>query len=196
MNPVSDAQLVLRARGGDQNAFEQLLHRHADIIGNVCQSIYSLPGADEHDLQQEARIAFLDAVRRYEPNRIASFRTFAGRVIENHLADALKTATRKKRRVLTESKRFNEQCADDLELGDVIPSLEPSPHERIVGRERFEAFVNVVCGCSTTERRVVARVLNGMTMDQAGQDLGHNQQKTADNAIQRVRHKLASMIAA
>jgi RNA polymerase sporulation-specific sigma factor len=167
---ISDARLVLRARGGDQRAFEILLDRHMDVIGFACQRFFSIPGADEHDVRQEAQIAFYKAVHSYRPGLNAGFRYFAGVAIEKHLATALKTATRRKRRVLTDARRFSEHAGSHgLELADVVSSHEQSPYERVIIKEDLERMVMIVTEqCSPTERTVVARVLNGASLADAG----------------------------
>src|SRR5438132_10216841 len=90
---ASDAELVRRAQGEDRDrAIMQLLERHRDVISHVLRRVVvrNRLGNDVWpDLWQEAAIAMLEAVAKYDPERLgqrggARFRTFLSRVLERY----------------------------------------------------------------------------------------------------------------
>ena len=56
---IHDAELVIRARGGDRSAFEELVRRHADRLHAVVVRLVD----DDHDAQEVTQQAFLRAWR-------------------------------------------------------------------------------------------------------------------------------------
>jgi hypothetical protein len=66
-----DTGLVEAAQGGDQLAFERLLRRHQGLLDAQAARFY-LPGGDQDDVAQEARIGFMKAVRFYSGGRGSS----------------------------------------------------------------------------------------------------------------------------
>ena len=56
---IHDAELVIRARGGDRSAFEELVRRHADRLHAVVVRLVD----DDHDAQEVTQEAFLRAWR-------------------------------------------------------------------------------------------------------------------------------------
>src|SRR5438552_6480540 len=58
----SDRDLVLRVRGGDAEAFGDLVQRYQNSVYNVCYRLLGEPGA----AQDEAQEAFIRAYRRLD----------------------------------------------------------------------------------------------------------------------------------
>jgi len=56
---IHDAELVIRARGGDRSAFQELVRRHADRLHAVVVRLVD----DDHDAQEVTQQAFLRAWR-------------------------------------------------------------------------------------------------------------------------------------
>lgn len=151
-------------------------------------------GEAEDDLGQAARLGLLKAARTHRPDRGSGFRNFAELCVRAELITFVKAATCGKRAVLNESLRWEQIVDDDMELGQVTADRKPSPHEQLVIRGELERVVSVVASCSPCCQTVVARVLNGASLADAGRGLGTSArpEKTADNALQRVRRKLAA----
>lgn len=90
----SDDALVERARHGDRDALELLLHRHADRIHAVCRRIVNDPH-DALDATQEAMIAVVRGIRHFDGT--ARFTTWCYRVATNAALDELRRARRRPR---------------------------------------------------------------------------------------------------
>ena len=122
---VVDEGLVRRARGGDQQAMDQIISRYRGFV-RLKASAYFLAGGDSEDLIQEGLIGLFKAVRDYRPEREASFRSFAELCVTRQIITAIKTATRYKHAPLNTYVSFSHTPAgqdsdSDCTLGDALP---------------------------------------------------------------------------
>jgi RNA polymerase sporulation-specific sigma factor len=176
--------LVHAARAGNELAFQRLLRRHQPLL-NAHARRYFLPGADDDDVAQEARIGFGKAVRGYRPDAGASFRTFAAMCVTRQLASALTAARRRKHLALSEACR-----GEDAERAwERMPDRADGPAQRALARERRDELAAAGASLSALERAVLARALVGWSVGEAADQLGVSP-KSADNALQRARRKV------
>jgi RNA polymerase sporulation-specific sigma factor len=178
-----DTGLVEAAQGGDQLAFERLLRRHQGLLDAQASRFY-LPGGDEDDVAQEARIGFMKAVRFYRGGRGSSFRTFAELCVARQLASALTAAKRAKHRPLSESAR-GDQAERTLAA---VPDRQ-DPLDRLVAQDRLDDLTRLAGQFSDLERRTLAHALAGWSTGGAARRLGLPRRST-DNALQRAKRKL------
>jgi DNA-directed RNA polymerase specialized sigma24 family protein len=86
--PVTDSDdraCVLRAKGGDRAAVEELVARHQAWIYNIAVRMLYHP-QDAEDATQEILVKALTALSSYEGR--SSFRTWLYRVVVNHVLNA------------------------------------------------------------------------------------------------------------
>lgn len=195
---MSDAALVLRARGGDELALRRLLDRHRDLIVGAVSKYFG-GGLEWDDFEQEAIYGLHKAVRDYRGDRDANFRTFAELCIRRQVITALKTATRAKHSPLNEARSFAAQVGgerDDLLLGDVIEDLQPGPAELFDTRADLADLSEALMLLSPLERKVVVYHAEGRSYEAITERIGVGGAKAVDNALQRARRKLARQDAA
>lgn len=197
MSIPADYELCLRIREGDEWAFGELLRRYEGMMSLRVSEFFEVRGEERDDMEQVAREGLLKAARTFRPDRGTVFSTFARYVVHMELITAIKTAHRRKHEMLNRSERWEQLVGDGIELGEVAsdPTNRQDPLEQVIARETFHSQVRVLTeGCSEVERTVVARVFNGLSLVDAGRGLGTaaNPAKTADNALCRVRAKLAA----
>ena len=77
-----DQSLVLRARSGDRQALEDLVHRHQAWIYNIAVRMLHHP-QDAEDATQEILIKILTRLASFEGR--SSFRTWLYRIVVNHV---------------------------------------------------------------------------------------------------------------
>lgn len=197
------SMLALRAADGDDVAFARLCRTLDEFLHHHARRFYAA-GLDHDDLVQEARIALHAACVAWDAHTVP-FVPFAQMVIGRKLTDVLKATQRQKYAPLNLSERFEATASphDDVQLtlADVIPGpWHHDPAHIAQARQDLATVIRTIrTDCSDTERAVVARRLNGDTLDQAGHGLGHSDRgpgKVADNAIQRARHKIEEALAA
>ena len=86
--------LVSSAQSGSGEAINALVHAMRPTVEMIAMKYIHSP-LEKDDLVQEGMIGLLAALRAYQPNRGAAFRTFAGTCIENAIQTALRKMFRR-----------------------------------------------------------------------------------------------------
>ena len=143
-----------------------------------------VPGADRDDLCQEAYVALLSAIGSYDEQKGTSFSTYAIACINNRLTDAVKTANRRKNRVLNDSVSLT----DDSNPIEIV-SYE-SPEEVTLNQEDYHRLMQRIENeLSKKEQKVLMLWVDGYDYEEIGKILDIPV-KSVDNALQRARRKL------
>ena len=186
----TDEELALHSRSSER-AMELLLARYARHV-RACTRSFFLSGLDREDLAQEGMIGLLAAAWHYDGSRRCSFKSFATTCIRNRLISATRS----------ESKH------QDIPLSDCIPnsSLDAllddtrshtagrDMEERIIGQEAYEELSGRLDALlSPMEKRVLRLYLEGLPYRDIANQLNLSA-KSVDNAVQRIRSKLARQI--
>ena len=177
-----------RAASGDSDAEERLIQRYSVLVRILARQ-YFLAGGDREDLMQEGMLGLLSAVRHFNPERDASFKTYAELCVRNRLYTAIKTASGAKHLPLNdyvpfESPQFDE-CQNRLtyDLRD--------PEELIISKERFDSVrADMDCLLSKFESQVLELYLEGLSYTEIAGKVNKSP-KSVDNAVQRIRKKLS-----
>ena len=85
--PITQEQeltLALRARQGDTEAREQLIHAHLRMVVNIARQ-YRRPGIEMLDLIQEGNIGLITAVDKFDPTQGHRLTTLAFYWINKHI---------------------------------------------------------------------------------------------------------------
>ena len=126
-------------------------------------------------------------MRKYDPSRDASFHTFALVCIRNRLASAVRASQGDKHSPLNHSISFEPPLLDGT---DLAPCVE-SPEDVIIGREELKERINALKNqLSEFEASILPQYLNGLSCGEIAKWSGRSQ-KSVDNAIQRIRRKMA-----
>lgn len=178
--------------GESSQALEELVRRHQQLVRQCARSFF-LTGADSDDLLQEGMLGLLHAAALYDPARDASFRTFAAVCIRRRLVSAVRAAGAQRHRPLNESVPLGTFSSDASPDEAHFPSTEQSPEELLIDKEEFLEFRRRVAeALSPLERRVLELYLEGLSYGEIGRSL-RKSPKAVDNAVQRVRRKLARL---
>lgn len=183
INEYSDETLCSLVAQGCRDAEEELVKRYFRQV-RVCARPYFLAGGDSEDLIQEAMFGLLKAIREFEPNRDTRFRTFAEICIRNRIRSAVTNAARNKHAPLNDSVPFETPM-----LGS-----EASPEELYISREEeTERLTRLGRQLSPLEREVLTRFLLGLSYQEISEQVGRPV-KSVDNAVQRIRRKVAGSL--
>lgn len=201
VSDVSDETLVARARGGDDDALDTLLLRHRAVARARARS-YFLVGADHDDVVQEGMIGLYRAIREFDAEREASFRTFAELCVSRQILTAIRTATRHKHRPLNHYVSYHRPVlvgdagGEDRTLADVLPASPfTDPAEQVACAERIrDLHAHVDAALSDLEVEVLRLHVDGVGYREIAATLQRGA-KSIDNALQRIRHKLGSHLA-
>ena len=181
----SDEVLCALAAAGDRIAEETLVMRYGRLV-RMCARPFFLAGGDSEDLIQEGMFGLLKAIREFTPDRDASFRTFAEVCIRNRVRSAIAAASRGKHTPL------NESISLEHDIDNGVPSnSQYGPEELLIGREEYlERIESLKVQLSGFESTVLASYLRGLSYQEIADQL-QRPRKSVDNAVQRIRRKVA-----
>ena len=109
---AKDEELVLMAQNGDDEAQEYLLDKYKSLVRAKSRA-YFLIGADSEDIIQEGMIGLYKAVRDYNEEKNASFRSFAELCVNRQMITAIKAATRQKHQPLNSYVSLNKPVYEE-----------------------------------------------------------------------------------
>jgi RNA polymerase sporulation-specific sigma factor len=188
---MSDEELQALAAQRQTAAEEALAERYSRLV-RACARPYFLHGGDSEDLIQEGMLGLLSAMREYSADKGASFKTYAEICIRNRIQTAIRTAARKKHEPLNAGVSLDEILSDESQtLGSQL--IQRSPEEQVLARETEKEFISAYSRrLSKLEARVLNLYLDGLSYQEMAAELGRDI-KAVDNAVQRIRKKLASL---
>ena len=99
---LTDEQLVKMAQEGSDTAEEILIEKYKGMVKNKAKTYY-ITGADGEDVVQEGMIGLFKAIRSFNADKHAAFKTFADTCVSNQILSAMKKANRKRHKPLNES---------------------------------------------------------------------------------------------
>ncbi len=193
----SEEELVRLAQNGDGEAEESLIRKYKEVVKTKAH-LYFIAGADRDDIVQEGMIGIFKAIRSFDGSRQASFHTFADLCINRQILSAIKQAARKKHSPLNTSVSLNKPIHDEnaiITLAETLSSNSDSDPETLlilkealdqIGKREGNAL-------SDFESIVWGQYLRGRSYKEIAEVL-EKQPKSIDNAIQRVKRKLALIL--
>lgn len=185
---MSDEALCAAVGRGNRAAEEVLVSRYHRLVRSVARPYY-LAGGENEDLLQEGMFGLIKAIREYDPQRDASFQTFAETCVRHRVFSALKAANSGKHSPL------NRSIPLSTSLFDVSRSFaQVDPERWMIDREKAAGLLEEARKqLSDFEVRILECYLAGLTCREISETVG-KPPKSVDNAIQRIRRKIARMI--
>ncbi len=197
---LDDHYLVALAKDGHADAYERIIKRYRGFV-RLKASSYFLLGGDSEDLIQEGLLGLYKAVRDYRTDRESSFRNFAELCITRQIITAVKTASRNKHAPLNQYVSFGQTPAapgdSETTLEELLPGApKHDPANQVVATEELRSLVACLSSVlSELESQVLALYLDGYSYETIAEMLECDT-KTVDNALQRVKRKVGSHLAA
>ena len=195
---LDDGYLIALAKTGSAPAYDAIVRRYYGFV-RLKASSYFLAGGDSEDLVQEGLVGLYKAVRDYRTDRESSFRNFAELCITRQIITAVKTASRNKHTPLNRYVSFSATPAGASESEPTLDEILPGPtaHDPVnqaISSEELRALIACLSTVlSELESRVLGLYLDGYSYQDIGVKLGR-EAKTVDNALQRVKRKVAAHI--
>lgn len=192
---LTDKQLVLQIKKGNENALSYLLEKYKDLV-NIKVGKYFMIGAEREDIVQEGMIGLFKAIRNFDIEKENSFKSFANICIERQLITAIKSSNRQKHMPLNSYLSLNTTAYSNNEDNDSVELIDTfdgknteDPLETIMKKEYYEEVENAVNkSLSKFEKQVLDKFLKGKSYIDIAQELD-SPVKSVDNAIQRIRKK-------
>lgn len=175
--------LALKAASGDDSAMSELIA----IIMPYAKAKASVnnPGfvrISDDDLTQEGMFGFLDAVKKFNPERNVHFRAFAGVCIENRIKSALRSNSSSGNVALTTAVSIEDDEILKLQSNDPLSAFRAD----YMKKQLSEVL-------SDFENRILDMRLNGKKYSAMAAELGCSE-KAIDNAIQRIKKKARKIL--
>ena len=195
---LEDSALQKLAADGDSYAEEELVSRYMRLV-RICARPLFLAGGESEDLIQEGMFGLLSAVRQYNNEHNASFKTFAEWCIRNRLRSAVKSASSLKHDPLNNRVPLELILSDESQTQAVTCAefFQKSPEEQVLARENKkyteQLYLSLVSMLSKYEKAVLTYYLEGLSYKEIAKLTGKGD-KAVDNAIQRIRRKTAQML--
>lgn len=192
---LSDEELILRLRDGDNRVTEYIIEKYKDMVRKKSKAMYIL-GADHEDLLQEGMIGLFKAIRDYDAGRDASFYTFAELCVTRQIYTAVQAAGRKKHSFLNSyiSLYGNQKGGEDEDHSELMQELaakdSKNPEELMIDQENLESLETAIeQELSSFEKQVLELCVTGMSYTEIARVLGKTT-KATDNALQRIKTKI------
>ncbi len=198
----SDEELMMRLRDGETAIMDFIMNKYKNLVKSKAKSMYIL-GADSEDLIQEGMIGLFKAVRDFDSGRDASFFTFADLCISRQMYTAVQASRRQKHIPLNTyislyatTQETMEGSVEDTALVNMLAlRSELSPEEMLIDKENVEQLERTIeKELSIFEKQVLDLYMTGMRYAQIARVLGRDE-KSTDNALQRIKSKLRKVIA-
>lgn len=194
---LTDEALVKLSSEGDSFATEQLLNRYKNTVRSKAR-MYFLAGADRDDIVQEGMIGLFKAIRDFNLEKAASFKSFAELCIKRQILTAVKTSTRKKHLPLNNYISLSKPVYDDEQdttVSDFLSQFnQSSPEELFICKENYAVLgekINEIL--SKLEREVFSMYLEGKSYQEIAKIM-NRPPKSIDNALQRIKKKLENFL--
>jgi RNA polymerase sporulation-specific sigma factor len=190
---LQDADLVRRARDGDDAAIELLLNRYRHYARAKARS-YFIAGADADDLVQEGMIGLYNAIRDFDVGHNTAFRAFAELCITRRILSAIKGATRQKHAPLNSYVSLDDPQRlepEDAPLAESLPAaMGTDPAEIVISAQEMESLRDSMVRLLTgLEAEVLQLYVEGSSYQEIADKLGRRA-KSIDNALQRIKRKM------
>lgn len=182
ISDCSDAELTALVREGSEPAFEIICERYSPLISSIASG-YSVAGLDKNDFIQEGMLALLSASRSYREDRSTSFRTYAGVCITRRFLSLIKKSGNKS--------TVPSDALVSLDELDILESDRSNPETVLLEKESSDALKKAITDrLSDFELSVLRHYLRAWSYSEIADKLGVSI-KSVDNALQRIRKKIA-----
>lgn len=193
---MSDEELIRLLRNGEESVCDFLCNKYKNLVRSRAKSMYIL-GAEPEDLIQEGMIGLFKAVRDYEPDKEASFVTFAELCISRQMLTAIQAADRKKHMPLNTYVSIygdDDKSETGSGVGDLVDTTVLSPEQEFIDKENTELLEKTIYeSLSDMEKKVLGLKITGMDYVEIAKVL-EKTPKSIDNTEQRIKKKVRDIL--
>ena len=182
---MTDEELLLDK---NREAEDILLQKYKGLVRKKVKMFY-LDGGDEDDLIQEGMIGLFKAIRDFDAEKNASFKTFANLCVERQLLSAIRADSRKKHQPLNTYIPLFHESEENRSLEEKLAGEEASPEDLYMKKVHMEQFLRALEEVlSPMEKEVFALCREDLSYTEIAEQI-HKTPKAIDNAIQRIKAK-------
>lgn len=190
----NDYELLSYIAEGNEDANNIIIKKYEPLINKIATKM--LPycknnGLDKNDLIQEGMIGLNHAIDRYQEQGETLFYTYAKTCIERKMLSVVIGSNRYKNKILNESISYDDE---ENSLYRILKDSAPNPEEFIIDIETEKKFIDKIKETLTDlEEQVFELLIAGLKYKEIAEILDKDQ-KSIDNAIQRIKSKIKKII--
>ena len=196
---MTDEQLIAALRKGESEIMDFIMEKYKYLVRKKAKAMFLL-GGENDDLIQEGMIGLFKAVRDYDSEQGTSFASFADLCISRQMYSAIKASQRQKHMPLNSYISLYEQGEDTQEekqqpLIETIQTMKDNnPEELFLNKEYLQMIEQELKQrLSDLENRVLHLHLLGIDYQTIAKLLDKSP-KSIDNALQRIKAKMAGIV--
>ncbi len=196
---MPDEQLIRKLREGETAIMDYIISKYKYLVIRAAKAMYLL-GGENDDLIQEGMIGLFKAIRDFDIHQETSFYSFAELCISRQMYTAIKLSQRQKHMPLNSYVSLYDinKSSSDEKQSPLIEQLEMeannNPEELFLDKERMLMLVRELNErLSDMERRVLHLHLQGEDYRSIAELLDKSP-KSIDNALQRIRQKMRTIL--
>ena len=188
---IKDEELISRFKNGESEILDYLMEKYKNMVRKKARTMF-LIGGENDDLIQEGMIGLFKAVRDYQPDKDATFQTFASICVDRQIYNAIQSSNRQKHQPLNSYVSLSEQDGENEEhLGDTWVE---NPESIIIDQENVENLEQeITTTLSPMENQVLEYYLAGNGYGEIAELMGKTP-KSIDNALRRIRTKIKEQL--
>ena len=188
---IKDEELIFRFKQGETEILDYLMEKYKNMVRKKARAMF-LIGGDNDDLIQEGMIGLFKAVREYQPEKEASFQTFARICVDRQIYNAIQNSNRQKHQPLNS---YISLSQEDGENEEHLPDMwVENPESIIIDQENVRDLEQeITCTLSPMENQVLDYYLGGNGYTEIAKIMGKTP-KSIDNALQRIRGKIKEQL--
>jgi len=190
----NDYELLDQIHSCSEDANEIILYKYRPLIVNVAQKFlkYCNGGVDLNDLIQEGMLGLNEAINSFREDKEANFGTYARVCIQRRIVSVVKSTNAKKNMILNSSISLEDDETNSFDKYLSDNSLNPSI--MVEDFDNTEHIFNELDNLLTDlEKQVFELKKDGFDYKEIA-DILEKDTKVVDNAIQRIKTKLKSII--
>ena len=182
---LSDRELLDIAKSGEDDAVSEIVHRFTPLVKSIVASFdtKNIGGSDFDDLFQEGLITLVSSIYTYDEKKETAFSTYAYACVKNRMISFFRKSGHKA-----------EKHIENGEFHDVSRDLSHNalnPENVLVEQESSDEIASAIRHrLSPLEYDVLMLYLKSYSYLEIADNLSIPP-KSVDNAIQRIRRKLA-----
>lgn len=186
----TDEELVKMAQEKNADAMTAVIQRYKDFV-KVAIRPYFLCGGDSEDLLQEGMLGVFRAVETF--NGKYSFKNYVYACVKNAILSLIRKYNSDKNKPLNNFISLSGDSDFDLEKNALMISFKDNPEKTFIETEsEREFYQKIKQNLSKLEYKIFNLYIEGYSYQEIARRLEKNE-KSIDNALQRIRKKVASI---
>jgi len=174
--------LIKLAQGGDDSARDELFLAHGKLVISIARSINLVSShVDYDDLYQVGCLALIKAIKTYNAESAATFKTYASTCIYNAVLDEVRKSKDVPTEPIDDASDFDAPSGDDVE-------------QEYIEKETTALLYNALKGTlSELEFSVLNLYLIGLSYQEISDKL-RVEKKKVDNTLTAIKHKAQEIL--